>query len=214
MPTEQDRVHALDVVWGVGEWCKRVAVEAAQYGAELQQAVVVLNTPVETVETWRPSEPSVRLTPNQGGVRPQTFGIVLHSTRGGQVPGVEYQATINWFMNEASQVSAHMVISREGEMTQMVPWGAVAWHAGWELNHSYLGVELEQGFRGEDITEKQYIALAKWVADMEESYGALSLIEHKDTAQGKAERKSDVGPPFSMEILWGYLQVEKSLRGR
>lgn len=52
-------------------------------------------------------------------------GIVIHYTAGGRASG-----TVRWFANPESRASAHFVISRVGEVTQMVDLSMKAWHAG------------------------------------------------------------------------------------
>lgn len=53
-------------------------------------------------------------------------GIVIHRMVG------TYQGTIAWFENPESNVSAHYLISQEGEVTQMVRDQEAAWHAGYK----------------------------------------------------------------------------------
>ena len=53
-------------------------------------------------------------------------GIVIHRMVG------TYQGTITWFENPDSKVSAHYLISQEGEITQMVRDSEAAWHAGYK----------------------------------------------------------------------------------
>lgn len=85
----------------------------------------------------------------RGGMR-EVRGIVLHSMDG------FYKGTISWFRNPQNTVSsAHVLISKEGEVRQMVKDTDMAWHAGiydagkcpdWALpnpNQYCLGVELE-----------------------------------------------------------------------
>lgn len=52
-------------------------------------------------------------------------GIVLHYTAAGNARG-----TIQWFATPDSKVSAHFVIGRDGQTTQMVSLEDAAWHAG------------------------------------------------------------------------------------
>ncbi len=56
---------------------------------------------------------------------------------------------MKWFQRSEARASAHLVIGRDGEITQSVPFDTVAWHAGrshWEgregLNQYALGIEL------------------------------------------------------------------------
>ena len=60
------------------------------------------------------------------------------------------QAAINWLTNSESKVSAHLVIGRDGSVTQLVPFDKIAWHSGasqWQgytkLNRYSIGIELD-----------------------------------------------------------------------
>src|SRR5579875_2312247 len=68
--------------------------------------------------------------------------VVMHHTAG------SYQSAINYFAapgRGSSGTSAHFVISRSGEVTQIVPLGNIAWHAGsWDENVRSIGIEHEQ----------------------------------------------------------------------
>jgi len=68
----------------------------------------------------------------------------MHFTASGSLQG-----TVDWFKNLNSSVSAHLVIGRDGEIVQMVPFNVQAWHAGkseWgkyrSLNNHSIGIEL------------------------------------------------------------------------
>lgn len=71
--------------------------------------------------------------------------IVVHYTV------IDYAQTLHAFGPDGSkQASAHLVISRKGEVTQMVDFNLRAWHAGvseWQglrdLNSHSIGIELE-----------------------------------------------------------------------
>ncbi len=71
--------------------------------------------------------------------------VVNHYTAGYGDDG-----TIATFLNKESKVSAHLVIDRDGDITQMVPFNRIAWHAGpsryqsWHgLNQHAIGIEFE-----------------------------------------------------------------------
>jgi len=76
-------------------------------------------------------------------------GVVVHYTGDGSA-----LSSISWMQNGNSRVSAHFVISREGEIYQLVPLDKAAWHAGnaemgvpsgeviSAVNSSTIGVEL------------------------------------------------------------------------
>lgn len=84
----------------------------------------------------------------------------------------------------------------------------MAWHAG-PHNSDMLGVELVQPRKGDTITNEQYKSLAWWLKNMSARFGFPltldRLPEHKDTAQGIVMGKSDVGWPYSYDILKTYL---------
>ena len=73
--------------------------------------------------------------------------IIMHYTAGSSA-----QAAINTLRDDeaTNRVSAHLVISRTGEVTQLVPFDRVAWHAGvsyWEnerdINSVSIGIEMD-----------------------------------------------------------------------
>lgn len=83
-------------------------------------------------------------SPNEGGNIAPRF-LIIHYTAGSSAAG-----TIAWFQNPASRVSVHLVIARDGAVTQMVPFNREAWHAGqsrWGnlsgLNRYSIGIELD-----------------------------------------------------------------------
>lgn len=70
--------------------------------------------------------------------------IVIHYTGG------PAKAAINAFKNPRVKVSAHIVIARDGTITQMVPFNRIAWHAGKSeykgrigFNKYSIGIEIE-----------------------------------------------------------------------
>lgn len=63
-------------------------------------------------------------SPNIGGMMTPT-GVIMHYTA-----GFTASSAINTLCNPAAQVSAHLVIDRDGTTTQLVPFNRVAWHAG------------------------------------------------------------------------------------
>ncbi len=116
----------------------------------------------------------------------------------------EFTATLSWFTNPAAQVSAHVVIAYDGTIAECVDPDYIAWHAR-ELNGTHLGVELVQPRLGDPISDAQYASLAWWLRQMSERYGFSltpeTLVEHRDTAPGRRDGKTDIGPPFSIDHL-------------
>ena len=87
-------------------------------------------------------------SPHTGGVMAPRL-LVIHYTAGSSAAG-----TVAWFRDPRSRVSAHLVIGRDGSVTQMVPFNREAWHAGrssWGslsgLNHYSIGIELDNAGR-------------------------------------------------------------------
>ena len=83
-------------------------------------------------------------SPHAGEIIAPRF-LVIHYTAGSSAAG-----TVSWFQNPASKVSAHLVIARDGQVTQMVPFNRKALHAGqsrWGnlsgLNRYSIGIELD-----------------------------------------------------------------------
>jgi len=100
------------------------------------------------------------------------------------------------------RVSSHLVIRRDGAVTQYVKFTERAWHAGRSsyqgraaCNDFSIGIELE-GTDTLAYEEAQYGALARVVAALCVAYPRLSpdrLVGHSDIAP---ERKTDPGPAF------------------
>jgi AmpD protein len=100
------------------------------------------------------------------------------------------------------RVSSHLVLDRDGEITQYVRFTDRAWHAGQSIyqdrqacNDFSVGVELE-GTDTLPYAAAQYDALAEVVAALCAAYPRLSaqrLVGHSDIAPG---RKTDPGPAF------------------
>lgn len=99
-------------------------------------------------------------------------------------------------------VSSHVVIRRDGHITQYVPFGERAWHAGQSsyrgrqaCNDFSIGIELE-GADHIPYTDAQYEQLAVLVEALLRTYPSLSaehIAGHSDIAPG---RKTDPGPAF------------------
>jgi N-acetyl-anhydromuramoyl-L-alanine amidase len=100
------------------------------------------------------------------------------------------------------RVSSHLLLDRDGEVTQYVRFTDRAWHAGKSIykdreacNDYSVGVELE-GTDTLPYAAAQYGALAEVVAALVAAYPRLSprrLVGHSDIAPG---RKTDPGPAF------------------
>ena len=102
----------------------------------------------------------------------------------------------------ALRVSSHLVIARDGHLTQYVKFNDRAWHAGQSCfegrtacNDFSVGIELE-GTDTLPYEPAQYMALARSIAALSKAYPSLSptrVAGHSDISPG---RKTDPGPAF------------------
>ncbi len=105
------------------------------------------------------------------------------------------------------RVSSHLLIRRDGELVQYVPFSRRAWHAGKSCyrgretcNDFSIGIELE----GQDETPyepAQYRQLAGVIRILRAYYpdiGVQDVVGHADIAPG---RKTDPGPAFDWAQL-------------
>ena len=121
---------------------KRRAAECWQWGADYMSFLVEKNrllrdgTPVSFIQS-----------PNHGGKIKPRF-LIIHYTAGTKADGA-----INHFKKPSAEASAHLVIDRDGTVTQMVDFNVKAWHAGesaWKastppvmmLNGFSIGIEI------------------------------------------------------------------------
>lgn len=101
------------------------------------------------------------------------------------------------------KVSAHLLIRRNGQVLQFVPFQERAWHAGVSelhgrirVNDFSIGIELE-GSDYSPFEEAQYSALADVTRALRTAYPQIvpdRIVGHIDIAP---ERKRDPGPYFN-----------------
>ncbi|MGR8934780.1 MAG: 1,6-anhydro-N-acetylmuramyl-L-alanine amidase AmpD [Gammaproteobacteria bacterium] len=104
-------------------------------------------------------------------------------------------------------VSAHLLIRRDGQITQYVAFDQRAWHAGASeyqgrdrCNDFSIGIELE-GTDSSVYTDKQYDVLQEVIETLLLHYPRLSrqrIVGHSDIAPG---RKTDPGTGFDWPRL-------------
>ncbi len=100
------------------------------------------------------------------------------------------------------RVSAHLLIDRNGDITQYVPLGRRAWHAGescfqdrQRCNDFSIGIELE-GTDELPYEDVQYERLAAVIRALMKGWPDITperVVGHSDIAPG---RKTDPGPAF------------------
>ncbi len=125
---------------------------------------------------------SFRKSPNTGGELNPSY-LIMHYTAGGSA-----QSAIDTLCDRSARASAHVVIGRDGAVTQLVPFNRVAWHAGpsrWHglvgLNKHSIGIEMENAgsltAHGDD-----------WLSWFNRSYKAEDVMvaahKHEDVDRG------------------------------
>lgn len=108
------------------------------------------------------------------------------------------------------RVASHLLIRRDGELRQFVPFTRRAWHAGVSgfqgraaCNDFSIGIELE-GTDHVAYADAQYAELARVSRALMHAYPGITparIVGHADIAPG---RKTDPGPAFD----WARLRAE------
>ena len=103
------------------------------------------------------------------------------------------------------QVSAHLLIKRDGSIIQFVPFDKRAWHAGKSnfngqdnCNDFSIGIELE-GTDNLNYEAVQYQSLKTTLKQLKNYYSVQNIVGHSDIAPG---RKTDPGDAFN----WGEIK--------
>ncbi|GLS26788.1 N-acetyl-anhydromuranmyl-L-alanine amidase [Marinibactrum halimedae] len=110
------------------------------------------------------------------------------------------------------EVSAHFLVSREGNITQFVSTENRAWHAGKssfdgedDCNNYSIGIELE-GADNTPYEQPQYCSTVELIKALKKSYPDIHnerITGHEHIAPG---RKTDPGPAFDWKKLIEHLQ--------
>ena len=111
------------------------------------------------------------------------------------------------------RVSSHLLIDRQGKVTQYVPFDMRAWHAGESsfdgrnnCNDYSIGIELE-GCDEEEYCDDQYLVLAKITELICQRWQKIKkdrIVAHSDVAP---DRKTDPGPLFDMNYYFSLLKI-------
>ena len=109
------------------------------------------------------------------------------------------------------KVSAHLLIDRQGAVTQFVPFHRRAWHAGVShfdgrsaCNDYSIGIELE-GTDSEPYTDQQYACLGQVTQCLMAEYPALTAKRIRGHSDIAPSRKTDPGPAFDWQRFTGLL---------
>lgn len=110
------------------------------------------------------------------------------------------------------RVSSHLLIRRDGEVVQYVPFYQRAWHAGvskWDersgCNDFTIGIEME-GCDNQNFEKIQYQQLAQVIVTLCKHYPFLSKDRVKGHQDIAPERKTDPGPYFDWAELARLIQ--------
>ena len=131
--------------------------------------------------------------------------IVLHYTG-----MIDAASAIERLRDPEAKVSAHYLVTEEGQVLRMVPEERRAWHAGkshWrgitDVNSASIGIEIvnpghEFGYR--PFPDEQIAALLPLVAEIKDRYGITrgNVVGHSDVAPA---RKRDPGELFPWHEL-------------
>lgn len=123
------------------------------------------------------------------------------------------KAALDRLCDPDAKVSAHYLISRDGEVTRLVPEERRAWHAGlsyWrgirDVNSASVGIELDHPghkFGYGPFPDTQFEALVPLLARIVKAHGIprANVVGHSDVAPA---RKIDPGELFPWERLAEY----------
>jgi N-acetyl-anhydromuramyl-L-alanine amidase AmpD len=138
----------------------------------------------------------------------QITTIVIHATDGGTLDG-----NVWWLSGGHSHASAHYVVSRMGDVVQLVNPSDIAWHAGnWKMNCHSIGIEhVGETYDPAGFATDEYRSSARLVAWLVRRYGIpvdrQHIIGHSQVPDpnhpglsGGADHHTDPGPYWR----WGY----------
>jgi AmpD protein len=102
------------------------------------------------------------------------------------------------------QVSAHILIKRDGDIIQFVPFDKRAWHAGESsfqgrtaCNDFSIGIEL-QGTDTIPYEPEQYQSLQQVLKILKTSYPIKHIVGHNEISP---KRKTDPGTSFNWQMI-------------
>lgn len=133
-----------------------------------------------------------RSSPNHSGEITPIF-IVEHFTGDNSLEGA-----LSWLCASRSQVSAHVVIAKDGTIYQLLPFNIKGWHAkghyqGLVVNSNSIGIE-NVGV-GDDWPKEQIEANKKLITALGEVYKIEDIFGHVDIPDRTAGH-DDPGPLF------------------
>jgi len=111
------------------------------------------------------------------------------------------------------EVSAHVLIRRDGALIQYVPFTKRAWHAGVstfegreKCNDFSIGIELE-GTDEIPYTKEQYQQLARLTKSLMAKYPEITPERVAGHCHIAPDRKTDPGPSFDWKYFRGLIKI-------
>lgn len=136
--------------------------------------VAALLPPTASAE---PITVTILKSPNRsaaGRSKDQVDRIVVHITEGG------FEGSVRWLRDPRARASAHFVVSRKGDIVQLVSTSYAAWHAGERgMNARSIGIEHEGwAEQRNSLTQVQYEQSARLAAHVANRFGIPIDREH------------------------------------
>jgi len=107
--------------------------------------------------------------------------IILHNTAG------SFTSALNTLCDPNTQVSAHLLIGRDGKTACLVDFNKTAWHAGSrEWNHRSIGIEIEDFDTIPGMTPAQEAKVVAWVKWLMQKYNIkpVNIRTHRSVLNG------------------------------
>lgn len=124
-------------------------------------------------------------SPNRGGKlnNGAPDSLVIHYTAGRSA-----ESAVHTLTNPAVKASAHLVVGRQGEVYQLVPFDTVAWHAGrssWKGRSGYnryaVGIEIDNAGRLEPNGNGSFVSWFNQLYQGEDVIAATHRNESRST---------------------------------
>ena len=190
---------------------------STQTGQVLDKDTFIISATTGLIEPARQC-PSPNQDARPDGAQPELLIVHGISLPPGEFGGPQVEQlftnTLDWdshpYFGEirGMQVSAHLLVKRDGELIQFVPFTQRAWHAGASsfrgrgcCNDYSIGIELE-GADEIPYADRQYEVLIEVSKALLQAYPEMSAREiaaHSDIAPG---RKTDPGAAFDWLRLY------------
>ena len=170
--------------------------QSAGPAVSLQGVPYVIKNHILLTENGDPV--SVVSTPNVRRLTEPRF-IILHASM-----TLTAGAVTTWMADSAHRASAHLVVDRDGSVTQMAPFDYATWHAGasaWKgltgLNNYSIGIELVSTMR--TYTDAQIRTTENLIRLLRAAYPSISeILAHSEVSRSTVVHL-DPGPAFPLD---------------